>query len=72
MHAVNNAMVSLTIFLFPDTHAGITIADIAGGYYIYAVVLVVCALSWIAINKIISSGATADTSDTRIQYHGTK
>jgi len=72
MHAINNAKAFLDAFLFSDTQADVTIADIAGGYYIYAVALVVCALSWIAINKIISSGATADKSDTRIQYHGTK
>ena len=72
MHAVNNAAAFLSALFFSDTQADITIADIAGGYYIYAVVLVVCALSWIAINKIISSGAAADARDTGAKCHGTK
>jgi membrane protease YdiL (CAAX protease family) len=61
MHAVNNAVMFLAMFLFNDLPDDTTLADLAGGYYIYAVVLLVCALTGIWIKNIISSDTTADT-----------
>ena len=62
IHAVNNATVFiLAVFLIPDVPLDATFADIAGGYYIYAVALFVCVLTGICVKKIISSGKTPDS-----------
>jgi membrane protease YdiL (CAAX protease family) len=68
MHAVNNAAAFVLTAIFPDSSADVTLATLAGGYYIYFVVLAVCALSWITINKIISPITAADI---RVKYNGT-
>lgn len=61
VHAVNNAASFVfSVFLFPDASADATIADIAGGYYIYAVALLVCVFTGIWVKNIISSGTLSD------------
>ena len=57
MHAINNAMGFLMLFLLPDTPIDTDLSDIAGGYYIYAVALLVCALTGICIKKLFSGRA---------------
>jgi len=55
IHAVNNAAsYILSVFIFPDVPVDASIADIAGGYYIYAVALAVCVLTGIWVKRIIS------------------
>ena len=52
MHVVNNAVVFLIRCVFPNA-TDTTLADLAGGYYIYAVALLVCAFAGVWINKVI-------------------
>ena len=62
IHAVNNAAAFIfSAFLFPDAKVNASIFDHTGGYYIYAVALLLCVLTgmWIK-NIIISSDTTPD------------
>ena len=51
MHAANNAVVFALVLLFQEASSDATLADIAGGYYIYAILLAVCIITAIVIKK---------------------
>ena len=53
MHAVNNGTAFLLSFLFRDIHDDRSLADIAGGYYIYAVIFFVCVLCVLGTRKLL-------------------
>ena len=55
MHAVNNGTLFLLSFLFQDVHDDRSLADIAGGYYIYAVTFFVCVLCLLGTRKLFRS-----------------
>ena len=56
MHAANNAIVFALVLLFPEVESKDTLADIAGGYYIYALLLAVCTITVIVIKKTMTCG----------------
>ena len=53
MHVANNATIFALVLLFPEA-ASSSLTDITGGYYIYAILLAVCAITTIVIKKIMS------------------
>ena len=55
MHVVNNATAFLLLFLFQNSPDEYSLADIAGGYYIYVVTLFVCLLCVLGIKKLLNT-----------------